>query len=190
MLSIILPCSNCPDVQKLSAEIEEMFQHMDIQIIVSNDPERQGKGFAVRQGIMAATGDVICLLDGDGDVPPRMIKRLLPFLSDYDVVCGTKPISGILSRRILTFLSRYYLAVMFGVKVDSQTGIKLYKRESLSEFYSNGFLFDLELLCKAKKKGMKIIEVPIECKSAYKKMKLQSIWNTLKESVTLWLELR
>ena len=190
MMSIILSCNNCnfQETNKFVEELENTYQN--IQIIVSNDQAGRGKGWGVRQAMMAATGDVVCLLDGDGDIPARMIKRLLPFLEDNDVVCGVKPISGLLSRRFLTYFSRLYITTAFNIKVDTQTGIKIFKRQYLSDFYNNGFLFDLELISKAKKKGARIIEVPIDCKAAYKTMKASSIWNTLKESATLWLELR
>ena len=192
MLSIILPCHNVDQnaLKTFTEEIEVQYNYTEIEIIVSNDAEGRGKGWAIRQGLLASRGNVVCFIDGDGDIPASMIARLLPFLKENDVVCGVKPISGIWSRRILTYLSRLYITAMFNVKVDSQTGIKVFKKEFLSDFYNDGFLFDLELLSKAKKKGAKIAECPIDCKAAYKHMKATSIWKTLKESITLWLELR
>lgn len=188
MLSIILPSHQC-DTQKLMQEVEDCLPGIDLQIIGCNDRHSNGKGFAIRMALTAATGEYVCFLDGDGDIHPRMIKRLLPFLQDYDIVCGVKPISGIWSRRILTYWSRIYIALLFGIKVDSQTGIKVFKRHAINEWYSNGWLFDLEILSIAKQKGCTMIEVPIEYTPGNKRMKLKSIWKTFKESVTLWLEL-
>lgn len=188
MLSIILP-SHQTDTQAFMDEIEQVIQGIDLQIIGCNDRLAQGKGWAVRTALAQAKGDTICFLDGDGDIHPKMIKRLIPFLQDYDIVCGVKPISGLWSRRFLTYWSRLYIALCFGIKVDSQTGIKLFRRYALQEWYSNGWLFDLEILSVAKQKGFSMIEVPIEA-TVNKKMKIKSIWNTLKESFTLWLELR
>lgn len=187
MLSIILPSKNEPNAQKMVEELELLFPGS--QIIVSNDGAGKGKGFAVRQGLMASSGEFICIIDADGDIAPRMIKRLIPYLQDYDIVCGTKPISGLWSRRVLTYWSRLYIALLFGMKTDSQTGIKLFKRHAITEWYNNGFLFDLEILCLAKQKGLTMIEVPIEA-TVNKRMKAKSIWNTFKESWTLWLELK
>lgn len=187
MLSIILPSKNEPNVTNVVEELEYLFP--GAQIIVSNDGAGLGKGWAVRQGLKYATGDTVCFLDGDGDISPKMIFRLIPFISDYDIVCGVKPISGIWSRRIITYFSRLYIAFFFGVKVDSQTGIKLFRRYALTEWYNNGWLFDLEILSKAKKNKLSMIEVPIEYTPGNKKVKLISLWKTFKESVTLWLEL-
>ena len=187
MISIILPSRNEPNIKKVVSDIEKLFNN--VQIIVCNDRYSQGKGWAIRQALEEAKGDLICFLDGDGDIKPKMIKRLLPYIEDYDIVCGVKPISGLWSRRILTYLSRIYLSICFDIKVDSQTGIKLFRREALQDFYNDGFLFDLEIICKAKQKGYSMIEVPIEA-TVNKRMKLISIWKTFKESLTLWLELR
>lgn len=187
-LTIILPSANEKNAMKTAKQVEELFP--DAQVIISNDRYRKGKGWAVRQAMEEATGDHVAFLDGDGDIQPKMLKRLMPFIEDYDIVCGVKPISGLWSRRILTFLSRYYIAFCFGLKVDSQTGIKLFRRQALQSWYSNGWLFDLEILSIAKQKGYSMIEVPIEFVKINRKMKMSSIWNTLKESITLWLELR
>lgn len=187
MMSIILPNRNEPNIQQVVNDC--LLVYPDAQIIVADDKDSNGKGWAIRNGLAQAKGDLIAFLDGDGDIKPRMLKRLIPFLDDYDVVVGIKPISGLWSRRILTYLSRIYLALFFNIKVDSQTGIKLFKKEAIDEFYNNGFLFDLEILCVAKEKGLKMIEVPIEA-TVSRRMKMKSIWNTFKESITLWLELR
>lgn len=187
MLSIILPSLNEPNAIKMMEELEATYNN--VQLIVSNDADGRGKGFAVRQALQHATGEYVCFLDADGDISPKMIKRLIPFIADYDIVVGVKPISGRWDRRILTFFSRYYIALFFNIKVDSQTGIKLFRRYAIPEFYNDGFLFDLEILSVAKQKKFTMIEVPIEA-NVNKAMKLISIWKTLKESITLWLELR
>ncbi len=187
MISIILPSANEENATKTAEEVANQFP--EAQIIVCNDRYRQGKGWAIRHALNEVKGDLVVFLDGDGDIEPRMIKRLIPFLEDYDIVVGVKPISGLWSRRILTYFSRIYLAFCFDIKVDTQTGIKLFKREAINDWYSKGWLFDLEILSIAKQKGFRMIEVPIEA-TVNRRMKLISIWNTLKESITLWLELR
>ena len=189
MLSIIMPATDMEKANEMMQEVEDLFPN-NCQVIVSSNRQALGKGWAVREALKQSSGEFICLLDGDGDISPKMIKRLIPFLSDYDIVCGVKPISGIWSRRILTYFSRLYIATLFGVKVDTQTGIKLFKRHAITEWYNNNWLFDLEILSLAKQKGMSMIEVPIEFTPGNKKVKLVSIWKTFKESVTLWLELR
>ena len=194
MITFVLPSKCEPKVQRTIQQIEELAMklHMpDIQIIISNDREGKGKGWAVRQTLPYATRPLICFLDADGDIEPRMVKRLIPFLDDYDVVVGVKPISGRWDRRILTYLSRIYIAILFNIRVDSQTGIKLFKREALAgaNWYSNGWLFDIEILHDCKEAGYRMIEVPIEA-DVSRGIKGKSLWRTFKESLTLWLETR
>jgi len=192
MISFLLPSKNEPKVQETVKRVEEfcIMEKIECQIIICNDREGKGKGWAVRECLKHAKGDLICFLDGDGDIEPRMVKRLFPFLDDYDVAVGVKPISGLWSRRILTYLSRIYLAILFNIKVDSQTGIKLFKRYVLDyTWYSDGWLYDLEILHDAKQRGVRMCEVPIEC-NINKGVKGKALWRTLKESITLYLETR
>jgi glycosyltransferase involved in cell wall biosynthesis len=186
MISIILP-SHRTDTQAFMEEVENAMPAVDIQLIGCNDRDAKGKGWAVREALKHAKGELIVFLDGDGDIAPRMIRRLLPYLSDYDVIVGVKPISGLWSRRILTFLSRIYLAILFDIKVDTQTGIKLFKREALGagDWYNNGFMFDVEILADAKKRGFRMIEVPIEA-NVLKPMNLPVLFQTSHTPQDLW----
>jgi len=170
-------------------ELERMYGHMGLQLITFNDHDSHGKGYAVRHAMLCVTGDLVCFMDADGDIHPKMLFRLLPFIADYDIVVGVKPISGHWSRRLLTFFSRMYLAVAFGVKCDTQTGIKLFRRDAIQPWYSDGWLFDLEILSMAMKRDLRMVEVPVDATPS-KKMHFTSIWKTFRESVTLWLELR
>jgi len=188
MLTVILPATDLNRARGMVDEVEALFP--GCQIIVSSNRQQLGKGWAVREALKEAKGEFICFLDGDGDIEPRMIKRLIPYLQDYDIVCATKPISGLWSRRMITYWSRLYIALLCGMKVDSQTGLKIFKRHTITEWYNNGWLFDLEILCRAKQKGFTMIEVPIEFNSINKPMKFISLWKTLKESWTLFLELK
>lgn len=185
-MSIIIPCKNEANIVDMIKETEKRFPNA--QIITASDRYGMGKGWAIKQGLIVARGEIIAFIDGDLEIHPKMIDRLLPFLEDYDIVVGVKPIPKLLSRRLLTYFSRLYLAFLFNVKVDTQTGVKVFKRNTIPQFYSKGFLFDLEILSQAKKAGHRMIEVPIEA-NVNRKMKLSSIWKTFKESVTLWIEL-
>jgi glycosyltransferase involved in cell wall biosynthesis len=182
VLSILIPNKMERRIHEVLADIDELFPGS--QAIVAVDREGRGKGWAVRTALEYAKGDVICFLDGDMDIEPRMIKRLLPFLADYDIVVGRKQIRGIPSRRILTRLSRWFIQALFGLGIDTQTGIKLFKREALSHWDSDGFMFDLEILAKARIMGARIIEVPVEA-VIERKMNSRSIIKCLNEAIKI-----
>lgn len=187
MLSILLPSHNEEGIEAFVEEVERVLPAD--QIIIARDRYSRGKGWAVREALLHARGDQIAFLDSDGDIPPRMLKRLLPFLEDYDCVVGSKKIyRAPWHRKIITHLSRLYIRIAFGLNVDTQTGIKLFRSEALEYWKTDGFFFDVEVLAKAKRRGMRIIEVPIEAeiKSG---MSLKAIYLTLRESVWLWFRL-
>jgi len=181
MLSIILASAQEPNILAMMEETEACFPAA--QIIVSNDRYRLGKGWAIREALSEATGDIIVFIDGDGDISPKMINRLLPHLDEFDIVVGTKNTRRLLSRWILSGLARVYISVMFGIPVDTQTGIKVFKRSALPMWEANSFAFPVEILAKAQ--GAKMFEVMIETRAA-RKMKLKSIFAALIGSIKIW----
>lgn len=187
MLSIILPSYHEPKAYKTLSMTRKLFP--DAQIIISPDDKGRGKGWAVRKGIMASKGDVIVLLDADMNIHPRMIKRLLPFLDDFDIVVGAKNYTGMpYSRRIITLLSRVYIKIMFGLPFTTQTGIKAMKKEVILYWENMEWMFDLEFLTKAYRKGCKIIEVPVIA-NVTKSKSIKILWKALIDSLKIWWRL-
>lgn len=188
-LSILIPSKDEPKIHDMIAETEAQFPQA--QIIICNDRDGRGKGWAVRTALAEATGDVICFIDGDLDIHPSQIKRLIPFIADYDVVVGEKMVRGSRGRRWVTRLSRIYLHLFFGFDYDTQTGIKLFRRYSLLPWHCDNFMFDLEILCNARRKGLQIINVPVEVTdygSSSKPMRFRHIIKCLRESLNIWFD--
>ena len=189
MLSILLPSHNEPEIRKFVQEVEDRLPVSEI--ITINDRDGKGKGWALREAFSHAIGDQIAFLDGDGDIPPRMLLRLLPFLEDFDVVVGSKRITRApLRRKIMTHVTRIWFRFLFGVQVDTQTGIKLFRRAALKticDWSANGFIFDVEILEYLQRKGFKLVEVPIECEIR-RQLAFKTIWVIFCES--LWLKFR
>ena len=57
-------------------------------------PYTLGAGAGVKTGTRAATGDVLVLLDGDGQHDPADIPRLLGLIGPYDLVIGERDRAG------------------------------------------------------------------------------------------------
>src|SRR5690242_1482504 len=57
---------------------------------VVRHPYNKGNGAAVKTGIRAAHGEVILLLDADGQHSPENIDRLLEYIGPYDLVVGSR----------------------------------------------------------------------------------------------------
>ncbi len=144
-------------------------------VLVLGYEHNHGKGYAVRYGMSKAKGNIIAFIDAGGDLNPTGISLMLNTMkwNDADVVVGSKlhPDSKInypTSRRILSFFSQLWILLLFGLNIkDTQTGMKLYKREVLEKVLPRllikEFAFDVEILAVAKHLGFnKKYESPVE----------------------------
>lgn len=190
MLSILIPCHKEENVVLFVEELQQKFPFAH-EIIIARDREGKGKGWALREAFKQCCGTQVAFIDGDGDIPVRMLSRLLPFLEDFDAVVGSKRITkSPLRRKIMTRLTRIWFKFLFGVHVDTQTGIKLFRKEaldSLDNWDANGFIFDVEILEQLQRKGFKLIEVPVEVEIK-KQLAFKTIFRITGES--LWLKFR
>lgn len=57
---------------------------------VYNHPYNIGNGAAIKTGIRHASGDILILMDGDGQHDPEDIKEFLKYMEDYDMVVGAR----------------------------------------------------------------------------------------------------
>ena len=187
MLSIIIPSAT--ELMIHWMEIKTRDEFPEAEILIAHDPKRKGKGRAIRCGLGCAQGDIICFIDGDLDIHPKMIKRLLPHLDEFDIVVGKKDTRAMISRWILTCLSRIYISLMFGIPVDTQTGVKVFKRSALPDWEADDFSFDIEILAKAKKAGASMFEVTVDTVRS-RRMDLRSVFVALWGSFKIWKRLQ
>jgi len=133
-----------------------------------------GKGAAVRTGVLAAGGDLVLFSDADLSTPMSELPRLIAAVQEgYDVAIGSR---GLPDSRILVPqpLHRRIVGRMFPVLVrciitrtfrDTQCGFKLFTRTAARRLFeplrTRGFAFDVEILYRAEKLGMRVKEVPV-----------------------------
>lgn len=134
----------------------------------------QGKGHAVRTGMLAAVGDLVLFDDADGASPIEEIEKLERSITGgADVAIGSraKPDD---TRHVEALAYRKYIGNTFNVLVqslvlpgfhDTQCGFKMFKHKIAKDLFSvttmNGYAFDVEILYVAKMRGYKIDEIPI-----------------------------
>jgi glycosyltransferase involved in cell wall biosynthesis len=139
----------------------------DIRVVPQ---EGTGKGSALRTGFLAATGDIIVMMDADGSMVPQEIRHYLYFLANgYDFVKGSRFIAGGGSLDITTFRrlgNRFLLAVFNtlygGDLTDLCYGFCAFHRRYLEllALSATGFEIEAEMVVRAMQAGLRIAEVP------------------------------
>ncbi len=84
--------------------------------MVVRHPYNMGNGAAVKSGIRAATGDIIVMMDADGQHKPVDIPRLLEQIGTYDMVIGARTkesetsvhrdVANVIYNRFATYLTK------------------------------------------------------------------------------------
>jgi len=128
-----------------------------------------GKGAALRDLIKYArmADGVLVTLDADGQHNPDDIPNLLkPVLAgDADLVIGSRRQENVpIERRIGgAALDRATSALTGGVALDSQSGFRAYSEKALAKVSANEFGMgaDVEILVKAEKAGLRIVQIPV-----------------------------
>jgi dolichyl-phosphate beta-glucosyltransferase len=150
----------------LSRQKLAQFPHKVIENAVN-----RGKGSAVKQGMLAATGDYILFSDADMSTPIEEINRFFPlFLEGFDCVIGSRALKDskleIRQNALREFIGRVFnrLARLLSFRgiSDSQCGFKCFTRKAAHDLFQrqklDGFSFDAEILFLAQKHGYKICE--------------------------------
>lgn len=141
--------------------------------LVSYAPNH-GKGYAVKQGVLASHGRFVLITDADLSTPIDESEKLLTVCrGSADVAFGSRALPGSkievnqsMARRIMGRVFNLMVRVLAVPDVkDTQCGFKCLKgdiaRELFAEQVTERFAFDVELLARAKKTGRDIAEVPI-----------------------------
>ena len=137
----------------------------------------QGKGYAVKYGMLKAKGDIVGFVDAGMDIDLGGIRILLDYLKlhNADIVVGSKlhPDSEVVyptQRKIMSWGYRTFTHLLFGFNIrDTQVGLKLFKRKVARDVFIKllvkQFSFDVETLAVAYLLGYKeIYEAPIKLK--------------------------
>ncbi len=139
-------------------------------VIVVRHPHRQGKGAALRDGFAQARGDVVVIQDADGEYhPDDYVHVLRPIQKGWaDAVYGCRFDGAhrvfLMSHRLGNWLVNLVANVLFDTMLtDLETGMKVFRREVLSQFQlrSNDFRIEVELTAKLFKRHYRVYEVPI-----------------------------
>ena len=84
---VIVVDDNSPD--GTAGLVEKRAEHVPgLKVLVQ--PQRLGKGAALRRGCLAASGDMILYMDADHATPITEIEGMIPMLQVHNVVVGVR----------------------------------------------------------------------------------------------------
>ncbi len=156
---------------------QAVLEHSNVRVL--RLPHR-GKGWAVKNGMLAAEGEYRLLSDADLSVPIEQVERLLPLFEPQDsggvgadIVLGSREAPGAVrfgepARRHL--MGRFFNFLVNRLAVpglaDTQCGFKCFRGETAQDLFPrltlDGFAFDVELLHLARKQGLTYSEVGVD----------------------------
>ena len=175
----------------------------DDQVRVLHRELKEGLGAAYLAGFAWALDqgyDVLVEMDADGSHQPEQLRTLLVALADADVVLGSRWVPGgsvvnwPLPRRALSLGANVYTRVLLGIPIgDATGGFRAYRASALRaldlhEVASAGYCFQVDLVWRAVRRDLSVVEVPItfvERKIGDSKMSEGIVGEALR-NITMW----
>lgn len=190
-ISVVIPAYNeGPAVGHVVSQVKECLQAEEVsfEIVVIDDgsedetaavateagarvvrhPYNIGNGAAVKTGIRQARGDILVMLDGDGQHRPEAIPRLLEELGPYDMVVGarTRGSRTALHRDLANTVYNWLAGYVCGRKIDDLTsGFRAIKTAIARRFaylLPNTFSYPTTLTLAVVRSGHSLAYVPVQ----------------------------
>jgi len=144
------------------------------KIVLRPRAKKLGLGTAYIHGIKHATGNFVIIMDADLSHHPKFIPEFIKKQKEgnYDLVSGTRyagdgGVNGWdLKRKIISRGANYVTQILLRPGASDLTGsFRLYKKEVLEKLVSScvskGYVFQMEMVVRARQLGYTIGEVPI-----------------------------
>lgn len=135
--------------------------------------KNRGKGAAFAAGVERAQGEYVLLADVDLSTPLEELPKLTEAVRDgADVAIGSRAVAGAVvergprHRKVLGNSFNAAVRLLTGLRLrDTQNGFKLFPAAAAKRMLAGqtcpGFAFDVELLMRADRAGLRIAEVPV-----------------------------
>lgn len=127
---------------------------------------KRGKAFSILEGAERATAPYVAMIDADLQYPPEVLPDMLRLTQQHGVVVARRNDSReSYIRKILSRGFRWVFGkVMYGLECDVQSGLKIFKREIISQVHPSdvtAWTLDIPLLSTALRLGFTIGQVDI-----------------------------
>ena len=160
---IVVDDGSCDGTEKILEDIK----YDNLKII--HHSSNRGKGAAFLTGLAHARGEFVIIQDADLEYEPEDYLRLTQAIKQdrADIVLGArfkKGYHGLFIHRFGNKLITGLLNLLFDLKLnDCFTCYKLFRRDTIDllNLKEQSFTVETEIVAKAVKNGLRIIEVPI-----------------------------
>ena len=181
---VVIVDDNSPDgTQEVAQQLHRIYGN---SIVLRPRAGKLGLGTAYVHGLKSATGDFVIIMDADFSHHPEAIPQFIAKQreGDYDIVTGTryKGDGGVygwdLKRKLVSRGANVLATFVLDPRTTDVTGsFRLYKRPVIDtlirQVTSKGYVFQMEILVRAKALHYKVEEVPITfCDRLYGESKL------------------
>lgn len=199
---------NSTDIShELADEIEIMSQGSDYNVkylFCSRGPSRREN---LAKSFSLASADVIGFIDADFSCDISFLIKAVEIMNErlVDIVVGSRYVKGAktkrrLVRKIFSLVYNSAIRRLFGSTIrDHQCGLKVFRKSAVmpiirkmgyDEKFIRGWFWDAELLIRAQKAGLSIIEMPVEwCYADISTFNLRREVTCLKAIIKLKMEL-
>ena len=161
---------------------------------------RQGYGAALTRGMREASGEIIILAEPDNTFVARDVLKLLAYADDFDMVCGTRTAPNMIweganmgfAMRMGNTLLAKAIQVAYGGPSMTDCGctLRLIHRGAFQRIdpyltvTASHFLPEMVIL--ALRRGLRIVEVPVNYRSRVGESKITGSWKgTIKTALRM-----
>jgi dolichyl-phosphate beta-glucosyltransferase len=157
---------------------KSMVNNVAHNLIILEAGRHNGKGSAVRRGILASSGNMVLFMDSGLNIPVDQAKRGIEIIEsgNIDMAIASRHLPEsiihiplVWHRRVFSYLFRKVAKIYLPIPeylTDTQCGFKLFKGDIARDLFSkaiiDGFLFDIEIILLADRQGYKISEFPVD----------------------------
>jgi glycosyltransferase involved in cell wall biosynthesis len=154
-------------------EVAKEFAQTNSSVIILQEQQR-GKGNAVQRGMLEAKGEYRFICDADLSMPIEEVAKFIPpQLTDFDIAIGSREALGAVrynepsyrhfGGRAINLIIRLFILSGFQ---DTQCGFKCFRAQVAEDLFRQqtltGWSFDIEILYLARRKNLRIKEIPID----------------------------
>lgn len=157
-----------------TAEVVARFMQENGRVRLIRHPRNRGKGYAVRTGMLEASGRLRLFADADGATPITELERLQKAVdTGADVAIASRALRDVgctvhahLHRKVIGAVFNFIVTTLTVKGIhDTQCGFKLFTAEAANAAFPlqriDDFGFDVEVLFLCSRKGYRIAEVPV-----------------------------